>query len=50
MKGRGAGGEGEERSEGAELACSVSAAATICMFSAFAAHLIIHPKATDPLN
>lgn len=48
------GRHGEEQNEGAEQACGVFnynfASATICMFTMFAAYLIIHPKATDPLN
>lgn len=49
------GREGEEQSEEAELARGVFfnhsfAGATACMSAMFVAYLIIHPKATDPLN
>ena len=48
------GKEGKEQSEEAEQACGVFnhsfASATACMSAMFVAYLIIHPRATDPLN
>lgn len=48
------GKKGEEQREEAERACSVFnhsfASASACMSAMFVAYLIIHPKATDPLN